>query len=325
MSTNIIQEYLDFLQKSYLSFFKIMLRHRYSKELCSMFLDRYFLVRYYDETNYSNIKDFTERLNKELIDVLDSFDENANQNILKNIVALFAYIMYFDDICLVEKEGELIEYIASSDIVKIDEREHLAECLRTWYVGFKCDKSTFEEAFLSRDFSINEKRLYRTLYSVELKHNVKISNLYSEYAIEKVYTSGIVNEDKSFITYILLSFLVLNNAINLDFSKKYVVELPATLFEKDKKLERLINILNSTLAKKHIFMRLLYSDYIKYKDLIDKYISEGYSFILELDSSFSGNTMELILFPYLLVHKESTELEIIMKKKEHIRSKIIKI
>ena len=325
MSTNIIQEYLDFLQKSYLSFFKLMLRHRHSKELCSIFLDKYFLVRYSDETNYPSIKDFTERLNRELIDVLSSFDDKANKNILKDIVALFGYIMYFDDICPILKEGELIDYIANSDLIKIEDRDHLAERLRTWYVGLKCDKALFEDAFISKDFSLMEKRLYRSLYTTELKHNVKISNLYSEYAIEKVYTSGIVNEDKSFITYILLSFLVLNNAINLDFSKKYVVELPATLFEKEKKLERLINILNSTLAKKHVFMRLLYSDYIKYKDLIDKYISEGYSFILEIDSSFSGNTMELILFPYLLVHKESTELEIIMKKKEHIRSKIVKI
>ena len=124
MSTNIIQEYLDFLQKSYLSFFKLMLRHRHSKELCSIFLDKYFLVRYSDETNYPSIKDFTERLNRELIDVLSSFDDKANKNILKDIVALFGYIMYFDDICPILKEGELIDYIANSDLIKIEDRDH---------------------------------------------------------------------------------------------------------------------------------------------------------------------------------------------------------
>ena len=325
MSTNIIKEYLEYLKKSYLSFFKIMLKHNYSKEVCSIFLERYFMVRYYDETNYSKIKDFTDRLNRELIDVLNSFDENINRNILKNIVALFGYILYFDDICPIEKEGELIEYISNSDLIKIDDREHLAEKLRTWYVGFKCDKSTFEEALVTRDFNIIEKRLYRSLYCINLKHNVKISYLYSESAIEKVYNGGIINEDKSFITYILTSNLVLNNAISLDFTKKFVVDLPSTIFEKEKKLERLINILDSTLAKKHIFMRLLYSDYIKYKVLIDKYLAEGFSFILELDSAFEGNTMELILFQYIIVHKGSEEFEELMKKKEPIRSKIISI
>ena len=325
MKINIIAEYMDFLKKNYLSLFKIILKNKYSKELCSMFLDRYFMVRYYDETNYPKVKDFTDRLNKELLDVLETFGENANHNILKNIIAIFGYILYFDDVCPIEHEGEFIEYIASSDIVKIEDREHLAERLRTWYVGFKCDKALFDEALYTRDFVAIEKRIYRTLYSIELGHNVKISNLYSEFAIDKVYNSGIVREDKAFVCYILAAQIVLNNAISLDFSKKYVVDLPPTLFEKDKKFERLINILDSTLAKKHIFMRLLYSDYIEHKDIIDKYLQKGFSFALELDSSFDGNTMELILFPYILVNKNTEEFEKLIKKKEYVRSKIISI
>lgn len=325
MSTNIISEYIELLKREYLSFFKIMLKHRFSKEVCLAFLDRYFIVRYHDETNYPKIKDFTERLNRELLDVLDTFDENANQNILKNIVAMFGFILYLDDICTIEKEDELIEYIASSDIVKIDDRTHLVEKLRTWYVGFKCDKTAFEELYSTKDFSINESRIYRDLYSVDLRHNIKISNLYSEYAIDKVYNSGIVNEDKSFIAYILTSNIVLNNAISLNFTKKYIVDLPSSMLSKEKKLDRLINILDSILAKKHIFMRLLYSDYIKYKGTVDKYLSEGYSFILELDSSYTGNTVDLILFQYILVHKDSKEFESIDRKREFIRSKIISI
>ena len=325
MSTNYIMEYIDYVKKSYLAFFKIMLKNKYSKETCLPFLDKYISVRYYDETNYPSIKDFTERLNKELLDTLCIIEEDADKNLLKNIVAMFGYILYFDNICQIENEEKLLDFIASSDIVKIEDREHLIERLRTWYVGFKCDLATFDQVVTSKDFTILEKRLYRSLYSIDLKHNIKISNLYSEYAIEKVFNSGVVNEDKSYITYILTSKLVLSNTINLNFTKKYMVDLPQTLLEKNKKLERLLDILNSTLAKKHIFMRLLYSDYIQHKEVIDRYISEGYSFILELDSSFKGNTMELILFPYILVHKDSIECDILIEKKENISSKIIKI
>ena len=167
--------------------------------------------------------------------------------------------------------------------------------------------------------------MYRKLFYLSLEHNVKISNLYSEFAIEKAYTTGTVGEDKLFITYILASSLVLENAINLDFSRYYLVPVASTLFEKEKKCTRLFKIFDNQLCKKFISIWITYSDYKKNKKKIDDLISEGYSFGIELDSKYTGVSSELVLFPYIFVYEDSPEYEMLERDKERLKSKIIKL
>ena len=325
MNYNIIEEYISFNREKYLELFKIVLGSKYQKYLCSLFIDKYINVRYYNETNYLTEKDFINRLNKELVDLTKKLSDDDNIETIKNIVALFGYIVYFDDVCVITQDIELINTLVTDDIVKIQNKEEVKSAIKEWYSGLKKGKESFNKAIETKDFSLLEVRLYRKLYNLELEHNVRISNLYSEYAIDKAYNTGIVNEDKLFITYILASSLVLNNATNLDFSRYYVVPLASTLFEKEKKFMRLINVINNSLAKKFISIRITYSDYKKYKNKINDLISEGYSFGIELDSKYTGNTSELVLFPYIFAYEDSPEYEMLVREKDKLKSKIIKL
>ena len=325
MNYNIIEEYISFNREKYLEFFKIILGNHYSKYLCSLYIDKYIDVRYYNETNYLTEKDFINRLNKELVDLTKKIAEDDNIEDIKNIVALFGYIVYFDDVCVVSQEMELINTLVTDDTIKISNKEELKQPIKEWYIRLKKGKEKFNNTIRTKDFSLLEVRLYKKLHYLELEHNVKISNLYSEYAIDKAYNSGTVNEDKLFITYILASSLVLNNAINLDFSRYYLVPLAGTLFEKEKKFTRLINVINNSLAKKFISLRITYSDYKKNKFKINDLISEGYSFGIELDSKYTGITSELVLFPYIFVYEDTPEYEMLMREKDLLKSKIIKL
>ena len=325
MNYNIIEEYISFNREKYLELFKIMLGNHYQKYLCSLFIDRYIDVRYFNETNYLTEKDFINRINKELIDLTEKLAQDDNVEDIKNIVALFGYIVYFDDVCVVSQDMELINTMVTDDIIKIDNKEELKSVIKEWYVDLKKKKELFNNTINTKDFNLLEVRLYKKLHYLELEHNVKISNLYSEYAIDKAYNSGVVNEDKLFITYILASSLVLNNAINLDFSRYYLVPMASTLFEKEKKFERLLNVINNLLAKKFISIRITYTDYKNNKVKINKLINEGYSFGIELDSKYTGNTSELVLFPYIFVYDETPEYEMLMREKDRLKSKIIKL
>lgn len=325
MEYNIIEEYVSFVREKFLDFFKFIMRNHYRKNLCMIFIDKYIDVRYFNETNYITVKDFINRVNKELVDLTRKLADDDNIEDIKNIVALFGYLVYFDDVCVVSEEMELINTLVSDDIIKIEHREGLKVFIKQWYLELRDGKERFEKIMHTKDFSLMEERLYRKVYYLELEHNVKISNLYSEYAIEKAYTTGTVGEDKLFITYILASNLVLNNAINLDFSRFYLVPFASTLYEKEKKSARLLSILDNQLAKKYISLRITYSDYRKNKDKIDDLISKGYSFGLELDSKYIGNTNELLLFPYILVYEDTPECDSIMRDKDKLKSKIIKL
>ena len=186
------------------------------------------------------------------------------------------------------------------------------------------NKENFHDAISTKKFNLVEEKIYHRLYSLVLEHNVKISNLYSEYAIDRAYNSGTVNEDKLFITYILASNTVLNNAINLDFSRYYLVELASTLFAKEKKIGRLLKVLDNPLAKKFIHIKVTYTDYKENKNMIDELISSGYSFIMELDYNYVGDSNMLYLFPYIIVSRDSSEYEMLMREKDNLKSKIIK-
>ena len=325
MDYNIIEEYMAFLRKKYLEFFKIVFKDKYRKNLTTIFLDKYIDVRYYNETNYLSEKDIINRINKELVDLTNKIADDDNIEYIKNVVALFAYIVYFDDVCLVNEVGDLIDTLITDNIVKIDDKNGLAKEIKEWYISLNKQKNVFNSALATKDFNLLEVRLYKKLHYLELEHNVKISNLYSEYAIEKAYNSGVVNEDKLFITYILASSLVLNNAINLDFSRFYLVPFANSLFEKDKKCARLLGVLDNTLAKKFISIKIMYSDYKKNKNKINDLINDGYSFGIELDSTYTGNTSELVLFPYIFVYPDSPEYEMLNRDKEFLKSKIIKL
>ncbi len=325
MDYNIIGEYIAFTRDKYLELLKIVLGNHYQKYLCAFFVDKYIDVRYYNETNYLTTKDFVSRLNKELVDLTNKLADDDNIEDIKNIVALFGYIVYFDDVCVINEDMELINTLVSDGIVKVEQTGDMKKAIKEWYVDLKKKKELFNKTITTKDFSILESRLYRKLYYLELEHNVKISNLYSEYAIDKAYNSGVVSEDKLFISYVLASQLVLNNAINLDFSRYYLVPIASTLFGKEKKFMRLINVINNPLAKKFISIRITYSDYKKNKTKVNNLITDGYSFGIELDGKYTGNTSELVLFPYIFVYEDSPEYEMLMREKDLLKSKIIKL
>ena len=325
MEYNIVNAYINFVKNSFLEFFRIVLGNRYQKNLIQMFIDRYIDVRYYNETNYLTVKDFVNRLNKELVDLTEKLADDDNLDNIKDIVALFGYLVYFDDVCVVEQEAELIRVLTEDELIKIKDKENVRKLILEWYRGVKKSKAAFNDAILTRDFTCIETRLYRKLYGLTLEHNVRISNLYSEYAIDRAYNSGTIGEDKLFILYILASSLVLDNAINLDFSRYYSVPISSSLFEKEKKWNRLLRALDNQLCKKFISIRITYTDYKKYKKKIDDLISEGYTFGIELDTKYAGTTSELVLFPYIFVHPDSPEFEMIQREKDRLKSKIVKI
>ena len=127
-----------------------------------------------------------------------------------------------------------------------------------------------------------------------------------------------------FITYILATYNVLNNANILDFSKKYIVDFAESIFLKEKKRERLFAILDTTLAKKHVSIKINYSDYLEHRDYINKKIKQGYSFSVVLDKD-EVDLNELVLFSYVYVYEDSELFDIINNNENKVSAKIIKI
>ena len=158
MNYNIIEEYISFNRDKYLEFFKIMLGSHYQKYLCALFIDKYISVRYYNETNYLTTKDFISRVNKELVDLTEKIADDDNIETVKNIVALFGYIVYFDDICVVAEDMELINTLVTDDVIKINNKCELKQAIKEWYVSLKKGKEKFNNTLRTKDFGLLEVR-----------------------------------------------------------------------------------------------------------------------------------------------------------------------
>ena len=323
MEYNIISIYTKFIKDKLLEFFKLVLSKDYNNSLCKKFVNKYIDVRYYNETGYSKDKDFITRLNKDLIEVYESIATDENEETLKNVVALFGYITYLDDLYDGKEDMEILSALTNDDTIKIKRDDNFKKSLRKWYFSFKNGKNNFQNTIMSKEFSLSEKKVYRKTFETKVEHNVKISNLYSEFAIEKAYNMGVVAEDKLFVNAILTSELLLNDAINLDFTKKYIIELEGSILSKKKKANRFFSSIDNPLAKKYLSLKILGSQYLQNKEFIQEKMKEGFSFALVLDTDISEN--EFILFSYIYVYEDSEIFDIIMNDKDKIASRIIKI
>lgn len=323
MDYNIVLKYISFIKREYLEFFKIVFRSKFQKKLFEELIDLYINVRYYNETDFRSEKDFMTRINMELINLYEKLKKDNDEELLKNAIALFVYIVYFDDVYEEDNTTSLIDDFIVDDNIQIKDKESLHDELLNWYLELKENKNKFHSMINTKEFSIDKKRVDTKTYEVSLTHNVKISNLYSEYAITRAFNSPIVSEDKEFVIAIMTSHEVLKNAINLDFTKRYIFDLVPSVAEKEKKLKRLFSIIDNPLTKRYISAKITYEEYLNNKSVFDSYIVDGYSFSIVIDSKFKGNIKSLVLFSFIYISEDNEYYEDIMKAKKELMPKII--
>ena len=324
MDYNIITEYTTFIKKELLEFYKIALDKVYVKSLIDPFLNKYINVRYYNESMHLNIKDNVERIGKDLEDTYNLLQTKEKEEALKNIYSLFGYIIYFDDLVSIDEETNLIDIFFEDENIKIEKDKTKKTKLNNWYRIFKKRKRAFMELFETNKFSVSYDKIKTNLYSVNLDHDVPISYLYSEIAIDKAFHSDIVTESAIQITLVMCSYQILENALNEEFKECYMINFPDSLWGKNKKCERFFKYVNNTLALKQLVFSISYSVYLENSTKIKKLIQNGYRFAIIIDDSYDGKTNELLLFSYIMINRKSDYLDYIMNDDSLVGIPIIK-
>ena len=325
MEYNIISKYIKFVKRELLEFLRLVIGNNYPKKVCKLFVNKYIDVRYFNETNYTSTRDFVTRLNKELLDVYNENKTSEEDELLKTAVALFIYIAYVDDVYPIEDGDSVLDLLTKDETLKLNLTNESIKEIKKWLNNYSRTKEKFFDSIVSNDFILTEKSVYRKTYLLGLDSNVKISNLYSEYAIDKAYNTPVINEDKLFIMLIKCSYELLKNAISLDFTRKYVIDIPATLVTKDKKFKRLLSAIDNMLARKFIHLRITYSTYIKNKNIFDLIIKYGYNVAIIIDEAFDGKINSLPIFSYIFIYEDSEFFDMIKDNEDKIESKIIKM
>ena len=106
--------------------------------------------------------------------------------------------------------------------------------------------------------------------------------------------------------YYLTSKLILENVIKGKFDEDYIVDFPISIFEKEQKLNRLINVIDNELIKNNIIIRFKYNDYQLNKEKINTWIKEGFQVAVEIDDKYNYDEKSKIwldIFKYIIIDK----------------------
>lgn len=308
MSCNVGNTYIDFSKKNITKYMKLMLNNKFDKEIFSELLKTYIDVRY---CNYYDIKykNFEANINYYMREKANSLiNKNEDKiNVIKYTFHLFKYILYFDDVNSIDTNfddiiNELLAYRKNELNFNNDNFE--CELSNLTKEILKKKKNFFENFETSRFQLLLTKTNNKNIFYSSIDYDIKFPKIYSSYSKNKVFNSGVVNENKYFIEYYLLCNVILDDIISGNFNKKYITNFCLSLFNKEEKCNSLLNVINNDSIKDKFIITFLYADYLKYKDKINNLISLGYRIAITIDDNFElneTNIKKLDIFSYIVV------------------------
>ena len=321
---NLMDMYLNFTEKRIKKYMRIIYSQYYNEEIVGEYLKTYVNARYYNIRNtekparafYLRIIDelnFKKEILTKRNDEIEDREEKVQKlKMINNVKEVFEYILFFDNVRKIENFKkidslrEIIKKIDETVTVEFDIKmpKDAQEKLYKEVTSDLIEKDVFLDKFETDDFYIMVENCEQRddLFFVELEHNVKMPVQYSETAIEKVFSEGIVAEDKLQVEYMLLSLISLRDIISGNFKDMYVAEFTTTLFKKKAKLDSIFSIIGNQALQDKIHINIDYSDYMKNQKFILEYTNKGFNFTITLDNSIKSvaDVEKLKMFKFVI-------------------------
>ena len=246
---NIMDMYISYTEKIIKKYMRIIFDRKYNEEVVGEFIKTYINARYYNIVhNEKKARAFYLRIIDELnykAEILRKRSTIENKEIIDYVLEVFNYILFFDNVRSVENiknykdlkdvVNELVEI--RKEKFKIKVAEDFAEKLYKEIMDNMLEKEIFLEKLDSNDFLLQFEKNKQNpdLYFVTIDHRIKMPKQYSDEAVEKVFNTGIIAEDKLRVEYILLSVVALKDILNGEFKDTYIAEFTSTLLDKKRK------------------------------------------------------------------------------------------
>lgn len=155
------------------------------------------------------------------------------------------------------------------------------------------------------NLKFNKFEFNKKVYGLELEHNVSFSKVYSHYIIDKTYSEGVVAEDKLAVIFSLLSIRLIKDMILSDSNRNYILYIPASLYKKEKKFDKLLRMIDNRYAKDNVYFLITLKELLKNIQIVKKLKKNGYKFALFLNEKVQKkNNKYLYIFDYIFSNKE---------------------
>lgn len=329
MTINIMDEYIEITKKQIEEYMKLVLGQRFNQKYLYVFIEKYINVRYYNY--YEN--DIYESSRRKILEHLKKTEEDivinniADRPLIEIIRIFFYFVLYFDNVVYYKDLRTKILQIAKIKKKRLNEECcDFEEVLYLKMQDYMKQKEKLINDFSSEEFYIKLSKYPNksNIYRVNLKYdNIKFPLEYSEFAINKAFQMGLVNEDKLVVEYYLTVLQILRDVIKQNFKRKYIVEFAATLLKKPKKIKGILNIINNSAIQDKISLKIKYEDFLKNKEEVFNLMREGYRITVILDNSFNANFKDiesLQMFEFVIINQSLKYYEDIINNKGSLRN-----
>ncbi len=322
MSCNLIKEYVDFTKSSFATYTKTIMDKYYDETIFNKYLDKYISIRYYNEE-----PEVRATLEYNLNHYLGKIYEKNPSIISEFIQKLFVLYYYLDNVVDFDIQNQLKDFVELIKTIREEKvgikDENFTKEFTSLLANNHKRKEEFLKAFDTHEFYLEiNKTSIKDLYNITLKYEIEIPKLYSKYAINKIWKTELISENKLKIEYYLLNQLILKDIINGDFHKKYLVDIKDSLFNKTDKLKNILDIFNNDISKDLITIKITYNNFLTNKEIIYSLIKEGYEFAVVLDEKYTNsndNTTILDNFKYIIAPNEEYITSSLKERKNLIR------
>lgn len=281
---NIMDKYTAIVSKQFCFYAKNVMQKYYISSIFNEFLEEYINVRYYNI--YPARQNRTSTVNFYLNEKINHLREKYD-NKVKNIEfmgSIFKYLIKLDS-CLEACEVNKIE----DDLEKVALKFGLSDRIEfsKEYRAFLKDKNNLLKKYETNDFVINYSKIDNKVYDTSFEYLINMPELYSKKAIDSVYNSDPICDEKMFVYYNMLALNILNDVISYDYSKSYLVDFNLDLFNKKEKLNKLLKIFDNDISKEKVLFKVKSSDLLKNKKNVFDLISNGFNFVLIKDTELN--------------------------------------
>lgn len=272
-------------------------------------------VEYTAKNMISRIDNELEKIGDELIKKYKGTDDKYSEKV-KKYVELFiiindleeSYIKNEDINSKREAYNKSLSKYYKEFITELDLKNNINSIIKTQklyravirHIFNEQDTTTFEMEYTK----INNKK---DLLAVDLKHNIAFSKVYSDYIVDKTYSEGVIAEDKCMILLNLLLVRVLNDMFDREFTNKYFIYVPGSIYSKSNKQDKIFGMFDDEYAREAIEVVVAYEDLAANKKLFKDLKKIGYHFsvVFSEDSVIKEKDQKIIsICDYVLMTKE---------------------
>ena len=304
MARNIVKEYIDYDRKNIIKYIDVITEKKLNSKIVDMIANTYINIRYYDmyEHKKNVVDDISFYVKEKLEQDFSEKNNDKNLSLIRDSLIIIRYVIilekYHDDKSiaklLVEFEEKMVSEYSNTKIIINDLIKMIKDDIHK--------KKKYINDTSSIDFNVVEFNTNISgVFDLMLENSVKIPDLFSQIAINRVYNSGVINEDKMFVYYLLASREVLKDMVNFDYGKVYLLDFACDLLEKKNKLGSFLKIFDLDYLKDRIIIKISCQEYLNNKEHVEELIHNGLSFAIILDDSFDEKIILLDIFAFIII------------------------